>query len=420
LDEELSLLPGALTPSLQEDVVRLGAWMPFRRVVSELHHFRHVDVSKSTAERLTERAGAAYVAVQTGAVEEIERKLPVPPPGPAQQFLSVDGAMVPLVGGEWAEVRTLVIGEVLPPQRVKDEEVVRTTNHTYFSRMIDANTFERLALVETQRRGVENAQTVAAVTDGAEWIQKFIDHHRHDAVRILDFPHAAEYVGAFAQVLGGADGEAKANWLHKQLHQLKTAGVTPLLPTLRQAVSQHAERTELTTALAYLEKREAHMQYPTFQAAGLPIGDGAVESANKLVVEARLKGSGMHWAPPHVNPMLALRNIVCSDRWTEAWPQITATLRQQARQRTTQRRHHRRSLATTAALSTAMPTPAVVPSTTLPPLPSSPPAPTALTPPLLAPAPHQPWRPPADHPWRRMPIGRARYKSTTASPTAKL
>ena len=40
----------------------------------------------------------------------------------------------------------------------------------------------------------------------------------------------------------------------------------------------------------------------------------------------------MHWARPHVDPMLALRNIVCSDRWDEAWPQIMQTLRQQARQ----------------------------------------------------------------------------------------
>ena len=35
------------------------------------------------------------------------------------------------------------------------------------------------------------------------------------------------------------------------------------------------------------------MQYPTYQEAGWPIGSGSVESANKLVVEARLKGAGM-------------------------------------------------------------------------------------------------------------------------------
>ena len=49
------------------------------------------------------------------------------------------------------------------------------------------------------------------------------------------------------------------------------------------------------------------IRYADFQAMGYLIGIGAVESANKLVVKARLKGSGMHWARAHVNPMVALR-----------------------------------------------------------------------------------------------------------------
>ena len=36
LDEELALLPGALTPSLQEGVVRLGSWLPFARAAELL------------------------------------------------------------------------------------------------------------------------------------------------------------------------------------------------------------------------------------------------------------------------------------------------------------------------------------------------------------------------------------------------
>ena len=61
------------------------------------------------------------------------------------------------------------------------------------------------------------------------------------------------------------------------------------------------------------------MQYPQFQRDGWPIGSGMVESANKNVVEARLKGTGMHWQRKNVNPMLALRNAVCNDRWKEMW-----------------------------------------------------------------------------------------------------
>jgi hypothetical protein len=213
-------------------------------------------------------------------------------------------------------------------------------------------------------------------------------------------------MSTFAQVLWGANSEEKANWLHEQLHQLKTSGATPVLTTLRQVASQQAERPELTGALAYLEKRTAHMQYPTFQAAGWPIGDGAVESANKLVVEARLKGSGMHWARPNVDPMLALRNIACNDRWAEAWPQITATLRQQAQQRTTQRRHQRRFLAATVVVQ-----PATLPS----PPPTRRTAHLALHPNRLTHLHHGcPWRPPAEHPWRRMPIGRGALQTIVA------
>jgi hypothetical protein len=58
------------------------------------------------------------VAVQTAQVEELERTLPAPPQGPAVQVLSVDGAMVPLVQGEWAEVKT-----VLSALRALQEEV---------------------------------------------------------------------------------------------------------------------------------------------------------------------------------------------------------------------------------------------------------------------------------------------------------
>ena len=199
-----------------------------------------------------------------------------------------------------------------------------------------------MALVETQRRGVETAQAVAAVTDGAEWIPKFLDFHRHDAVRILDFPHAGEHLNAVGQAVWGEGSAQSQSWLEGQLHSLKHEGPGPVLAEVRRLASLQPEQATIVSNLCYLEKREAQMQYPAFQAAGWPIGDGAVESANKLVVEARLKGSGMHWARPHVDPMLALRNIVCSDRWAEAWPQITQTLRQQARQRRTARREKRR------------------------------------------------------------------------------
>jgi hypothetical protein len=93
--------------------------------------------------------------------------------------------------------------------------------------------------------------------------------------------------------------------------------------------------------LTYLQQREAHMQYPTYQEAGWPIGSGSVESRNLLVVEARLKGAGMRWGRQDVNPMLVLRNAVCNRPWKQTWEASLAhrqALRIQRRQAQSQQR----------------------------------------------------------------------------------
>lgn len=46
-------------------------------------------------------------------------------------------------------------------------------------------------------------------------------------------------------------------------------------------------------AIRYLGSRKEQIRYAAFREQGLPIGSGMVESAGKLLVEARMKGSGM-------------------------------------------------------------------------------------------------------------------------------
>ncbi len=268
--------------------------MPFERAGEFMGDLLGVHISEATVRRRAEEWGAAYVAVQEEEVERIEQELPPAAAGPDKLLLSVDGAMVPLVGGEWAEVKTLVLGVIEEPVWEGEEWVVHASDLSYFSRLMEAEAFSRAALGETQRRGVETARQVVAVTDGAEWEQGFIDYHRDDAARVLDFPHAAEYVSQFGAAVWGAETLAAQEWLSGQLHTLKHQGPTDVLSDLRTLVQAHPDLPELPGHLAYLKKREAHMQYPTCLAQGWPISSGTMESRNKVVVEARLKGAGMH------------------------------------------------------------------------------------------------------------------------------
>ncbi len=333
LDEELGLLPGMLTPQGHECLVRLSSWMPFAKAAEILEDFMGIRVSKGVSRRYTEAAGAAYEQIQVEEVERIEKDMPVAEKGADKLQISADGAMVPLLHGVWAEVRTLVIGEVQPAVEERGEKVVRTLNLSYFSRKVSAQKFQRLALVEMHRHGVEHAKEVAAIMDGADWEQGFTDFHCPRATRILDFPHAAEHVNGIGEFLHGEHTPESQAWLKKRLHKLKHEGPDELLLEFRALQQRHPDSKAISGNLAYLKKRKQQMQYPHFQAQGWPIGSGIVESGNKLVVEARLKGAGMHWSERHVNPMLALRNIICSDRWKEEWPKIETRLRQQARQR---------------------------------------------------------------------------------------
>ena len=194
LDEELALLPGQLTPVLQDHLAHLGTWMPFAHAAQLSSQFFRVSVSESSAQRLTEAIGIAYEAVQVAEVERIERDWPEVEHGPDKLLLSLDGAFVPLLHGEWAEAKTLVIGEVDEPSMVDGKTVVSAHALSYFSRIAEAEQFQRLTFGELYRRQIETAEHVASVSDGAEWIQGFIDFHTPTATRILDFPHAAQRI----------------------------------------------------------------------------------------------------------------------------------------------------------------------------------------------------------------------------------
>ena len=390
LDDELELLPGVLTPWLQQSLVRLGSWMPFAHVAREVGWFSRapggVLVSASVAERLTEAAGAAYVAEQTAAVARLEQQPTPEPVGPARQQVSVDGAMISLVGKQWVEVKTLAIGTL----HQEADGTVQARELSYFSRRAEHTAFRRLALVETYRRGVGTAQVVVGIMDGAGWLQKFLDFHRPDAIRILDFPHAVEYLTDASHEAHGTGTAATSAWIGTQAHALKHDGPDAVLAALR-ALPTGEDRD---AALEYLEPRLPQLQYPTFRAQGYPIGSGIVESANKVVVEDRLKGSGMHWAPANVDPMLALRTVVCADRWDEAWPQISARLRADARARSHTLRADRRA-ARQAAQAASQPPATSAPATLAAPTSS------AITPTAKAPKTIVDGRPTTAHPWNR-------------------
>lgn len=380
------------SPQVLSWLARLGATLPFAQAAALLSELTGIPVSASTLRRQTEALGATAVAVAEAEVARLEREMPRPPTAPARLVLEADGAQVPLVRGEWAEMKQVSVGE--PVAARGPAGATRLSAVSYFARLDDAETFGRQALGELHRRGVETARAVAAVQDGAPWLQGFIELHRPDAVRILDWPHAVEHLRQLLETLFGADPPRCQRLLERLRRGLWEAGPEPLLGVLagwERAAPERRLRPDqpsLATQVAYFRERRAQLDYPAFRAAGWPVGSGAVESGHKQVMQARMKRAGMRWARPQVNPLLALRTLECNRRWPSAGD---ALLRAHRQRRTAQRRQrqHARRLACRLAGQLATPSP------TPPPTPQLAPPTGRVLPRLLQPA------APMRHPWRR-------------------
>src|SRR5581483_5468696 len=172
LDEELALPTGNLAPRQQEHLVHLAAWMPFARVAQMLERLLGVQVSEETVRRYCEQAGGHMQAAQTEQAQAPWQEEQACKQESIRLALSADGAQVPLVNGEWVEVRTLAIGTV--KEGCCDEDDEQKVEHlSYFSRLTNAETFTDLAEVEMRRRKVLAAQHVCAVCDGADGLQAF-------------------------------------------------------------------------------------------------------------------------------------------------------------------------------------------------------------------------------------------------------
>ena len=238
--------------------MRLASWMPFASAQELLQDLLGVQVSLATARRATLVSGQAALWVCEREVERLQQEAPQVPGGADKQAMSGDGAFVHLVGGEWVEVKTLTIAEVA----LNAHGEVGLEQISSFSRLADAERFAEAALAETHRRGLDQATAVCAVQDGAPWLQGLVDYHRADAVRILDFAHAAEYVNDIGQAVQGAGGRLPARWLEGVLHRLKHQGPERVLKHLSWLAARYPS-PPIQEKLSYLQKREAHMQYPT-------------------------------------------------------------------------------------------------------------------------------------------------------------
>jgi hypothetical protein len=335
-DGLLGLRDQDLTPAADEAICLAGLLGSFAEAATQtLPRLAGLRISESTAERATEAAGGRLA-------EALAQGQTFGPPqrwawhkdaeGKTVAYVLADSTGVGMQGEEGAAAEgrmanVAVIANPVPEERERWAEPSRREPPPWQARYLAALR-PWSALGEAWRRqggqvGMDQAQRWIALSDGATGLEDFLQKNfpRIEAV-ILDFYHAAEYLGDLAQALHPQAEAAAAAWCGAWCHRLKHEGGAAVLEGLRAlpACSGPA-RGCLDGVLVYFTNQVHRMDYPRYRAKGWCIGSGVVESACKRVVGQRLKGAGMRWGEDGADALCHLRALFLSDKgqWDAFW-----------------------------------------------------------------------------------------------------
>jgi hypothetical protein len=217
---------------------------------------------------------------------------------------------------------------------------------------------------------------VVLITDGAPWIRTHVvPALPADAITILDWFHAAEHIAACAAERFGIGSPAAAAWTRRICTDLlgrpykSDLAKTPKLraghtkrkrapDSVRQAIDvqpidirqspnphgagEHLARqlidepaeagheTAVKALLGFVSNNADRMDYPAYQAAGIQIGSGAMESLHRTASQMRCKIPGARWLPDSAVATIRMRLLTLVGRWDDFWrsPRLTSHLSQ--------------------------------------------------------------------------------------------
>jgi hypothetical protein len=315
-DEAAGLNERVFSPGAKALIAECCARLTHREVETLLARVLGLKVEESSQQEVVGEVGERIRAVEAAQIsacfDRLEPPASVAEP-PERLYVAMDAAKAH-TGGSWHDVKCGAIYAALPPTAAEpDRKVDRSGRKRYCARQEEAASFGRRVYVAALAAGLNQAQEVVVLGDGADWIWNLSAEHFHGATEVLDYFHAAEYLWKLAKVLYGEESPQGKRWAQTRCRDLKEKGPKGLLRALSRRKTATPESHEaLRLARKYFGNHRKRMEYAKFRARGLMIGSGPVEAACKSVINQRLKGTGMRWTPEGADAMLAVRSTTLS------------------------------------------------------------------------------------------------------------
>nr|ADI87688.1 unknown protein [uncultured Nitrospirae bacterium MY2-3C] len=308
---------GRITLEVKEAMVLLGQRIPFEEASSYMEKLLKVGISHESIQELLEGIGEKISKEEEELIaDEIDANGYVKDwkdgkPINDIAYMELDGSMVQTREDDWKEVRVGVIFAEKDRLEV-DKNHNELYRKKYFSVFNDDKNslaeFKNRATLEAYNFGFHNYVKHVIVGDGAPWIWDYASTYHPGAIQVLDYYHASEYLcNAINAVQLKDEGQSK---------QLKDWLWEGKIEEIIKSLEKVPKCKEIEDCLRYYRKNSSRMKYGEYRKEGVDIGSGVIESAHRVVVQVRMKQSGMHWNKKNVQPIVSLRALYLSGRWS--------------------------------------------------------------------------------------------------------
>ena len=323
LDEHIQIAnqPYKMTNEVMLEVAYYGQNQhSFESASQMLKRALNMEVNKETVRTVTEKVGQMVFESDTKKAEQALKSIHEIEYNPEEAkgvlYIMTDGAAVNTRvkdenGSTWRENKTVISFSDKDMIKRKDGGNI-IVNKEYAAFIGKAETFKGHVLTTAVNAGYGKTQDVVIIGDGATWIRNMGHDLFPEAIQILDLYHLKENIYKYAKHKFSQNEKAYTPWAEAFIDKMEKGKVSEALNLLPE---DEKLPTGVPNLRVYINNNIDKIDYPTYKAKGYFVGSGAVESANKVILQRRLKQSGMRWSVSGAQFVLSLRAKVESVRW---------------------------------------------------------------------------------------------------------
>jgi hypothetical protein len=349
-DVSLGLHPHAkASPRIQEICAMVALQGPVRQGDEDVRRLSGVDIAASTLHREARRQGeralqlreeTARLTEQPKGVAQLAAQAPRLPPH-STLIIEIDAWNIRerdfwgetqtrrragLEVGRWHWVYTATVFRLDQRCRTAAERPV-ITDRGYVATREGLECFRRQLYAEALQRGLQQAENVLILGDGAAWIWNLAADTFGTATQRLDQYHANQHLWEIAAELYGKGTQEAKDWVKPYLEWIdqRKDGVLDVIRGLEelksklQAILDDKQRKALEREIGYMNEHKGRMDYKMAKDLGQPAGSGAIESTCSQY-QRRFKLTGQFWSIEGDEAFIALATLHRNHRWHLLFP----------------------------------------------------------------------------------------------------